>query len=202
MSAWIIKSETYDPDLALEIVEEQRNKGCNAWIEDENGAAVDEQSLKINGRVATESVIDERAKQIGRMVMFIVHGLQTKSYDEFIESFSNPGAKPTLSERLKQELHFQMRISPTCWYDAVVEYPLDSTPHFYVEGSGDDWGVLISGDAAADHRIGVDFIVPTGSQPGRDAHAIMHTLQKMPGWSRASDIELASFAANRQALSQ
>jgi hypothetical protein len=87
MSGWIIKSETYDPDLALEIVEDQRNKGCNAWIEDENGAAVDEQSLKINRRVATkcETVIEERAKQIARMVMFIVHGLQTKSYDEFIE---------------------------------------------------------------------------------------------------------------------
>jgi hypothetical protein len=122
------------------------------------------------------------------MVTLIVHGLQTKSYDEFIESFSNPGGKPTLSERLKQELHFQMRISSTCWYDAFVEYPPDGTPHFYVKGSGDDWGVLISGDAVADHRIGVDFIVPAGSQPGRDAHAIMHTLQKMPGWSRASGL--------------
>jgi hypothetical protein len=179
MGAWIIKSETYNPDLALEIVEDHRNKGCNAWIENENGAAVDEQSLKIIGREATESVIDERAKQIARMVMFIVHGLQTKSYVEFIESFSNPGGKPTLHDHLNQELHFQMRISSTCWYDAFVEYPPDGAPHFWVKGSGDDWGVLISGDAVADHRIGVDFIVPTGSQPGRDAHAIMHTLQKM-----------------------
>jgi hypothetical protein len=185
MSGWIIKSETYDPDLALEIVEDQRNKGCNAWIEDENGAAVDEQSLKINWRVATkcETVIEERAQQIARMVMFIVHGLQTKSYDEFIESISNPGGEPTLRERLNRELRFQMRISPTCWYDAVVEYPFDSTPHFYVEGSGDDWGVLISGDAVADHRIGVDFIVPTGSQPGRDARAMEHALRVIPGWS-------------------
>jgi hypothetical protein len=52
MPAWIIKSETYDPDRALEIVQDQRAKGYNAWIEDENGVAVDEQSLKMNGRVA------------------------------------------------------------------------------------------------------------------------------------------------------
>jgi hypothetical protein len=39
MPAWIIKSETYDPDRALEIVQDQRAKGYNAWIEDENGVA-------------------------------------------------------------------------------------------------------------------------------------------------------------------
>jgi hypothetical protein len=49
MPAWIIKTETYDPDRALGIVADQRNKGYNAWIEDENGAAVEEQSLKMNG---------------------------------------------------------------------------------------------------------------------------------------------------------
>ena len=37
MPAWIIKTETYDPDRALWIVEDQRNKGFDAWIEDENG---------------------------------------------------------------------------------------------------------------------------------------------------------------------
>ena len=60
MPAWIIKSETDDPDRALEIVEDQRNKGVNAWIEDENGAAVDEQSLKMNGRVATRHTLLDR----------------------------------------------------------------------------------------------------------------------------------------------
>jgi hypothetical protein len=60
MPAWIIKSETYDPDVALEIVADQRNKGYNAWIEDENGAAVDEQSLKANGRVESERTLPER----------------------------------------------------------------------------------------------------------------------------------------------
>jgi hypothetical protein len=50
METWIIKSQTDDPQRALEIVEDQRNKGYNAWIEDESGQAVDEESLK-NGNV-------------------------------------------------------------------------------------------------------------------------------------------------------
>ncbi len=60
MSAWIIKTETDNPERALEIAEDQRNKGYNAWIEDENGAAVDEQSLKVNGRAATKRTLPER----------------------------------------------------------------------------------------------------------------------------------------------
>jgi hypothetical protein len=43
-----VKSETDDPKRALAIVEEQRNKGYNAWIEDQSGKSVDEESLKNN----------------------------------------------------------------------------------------------------------------------------------------------------------
>jgi hypothetical protein len=129
------------------------------------------------------------------MVMLIVHGLLTKSYDEFVDSFSNPGTEPGPLDRLQRRLCFQMRMLPTCWYEARAEYPADGTPSFYIEGNGDDFGVLISGDAIVDHSIGVGFWVPTNSQAGRDAHAMVHTLLAMPGWSRASDIELASFAA-------
>lgn len=39
--------------------------------------------------------VDERAKQIARMLGFIQHGLRTKSYEQFAASFSNPGADPT-----------------------------------------------------------------------------------------------------------
>ena len=46
MDTWIIKSQTDDPQRALEIVEDQRSRGYNAWIEDESGKAVDEESLK------------------------------------------------------------------------------------------------------------------------------------------------------------
>ena len=59
MATWTIKSQTNKPDLALKIVEDQRNKGYKAWIEDENGAAVDEQSLKTTKRVATERTVPE-----------------------------------------------------------------------------------------------------------------------------------------------
>jgi hypothetical protein len=148
-------------------------------------------------RSRREAVIEERAERIARMVMFIVHGLQTKSYHQFVESFSNPGSELTSLDRLDQQLYFQMRISPTCWYDAVIEYPPAGTPHFHIEGSGDDWGVLISGDSMADHPIGVDFYVPTGSPAGRDARAMEHALRRRSGWARGSDIELAAFAASR-----
>ena len=60
MTTWTVKSETDDPQLALAIVNDQRNKGYNAWIEDENGAAVDEQALKMNGRVATKRTLSDR----------------------------------------------------------------------------------------------------------------------------------------------
>ncbi len=60
MTTWTIKSVTDDPERALEIVQDQRIKGFTAWIESENGAAVDEQSLKMNGRVATKRTLPER----------------------------------------------------------------------------------------------------------------------------------------------
>jgi len=60
MNAWIIKTETYDSEQALQIVEDQRTKGYSAWIEDETGAAVDEQSLKMNGRVTTKRTLSVR----------------------------------------------------------------------------------------------------------------------------------------------
>jgi hypothetical protein len=146
-----------------------------------------------------ERVINERAKVIARMVMLIVHSLQTKSYDEFVNGFSNPGSEPSPHERLRRQLCFRMRMSPTCWYDARADYPADGSPFFHIGGGGDDWGVLISGDAIADHPIGVHFDVRTKSQAGRDAHAIVRALQELPGWSRASAIELANFAAQRRA---
>jgi len=60
MTTWIIKSETDDPDRALANVAAQRGKGYTAWIEDENGTAVDEQSLKMSGFVATQHTLTER----------------------------------------------------------------------------------------------------------------------------------------------
>ena len=66
--------------------------------------------------------IDERAKLIARMVGLVIDGLRTKSYEQFVLSFSNPGAEPGEFERGNGELYFQMRISPTCWYNATADY--------------------------------------------------------------------------------
>ena len=60
MTTWIMKSETDDPDRALANVEDQRNKGYTAWIEDEHGKAVDEELLRTNKAVPTEPSIRER----------------------------------------------------------------------------------------------------------------------------------------------
>jgi hypothetical protein len=75
MTTWIIKSVTDDPARALEIVQDQRIKGYNAWIEDENGAAVDEQSLKMNGRVATKRTLPERLMGPLFVVASVVAGI-------------------------------------------------------------------------------------------------------------------------------
>jgi hypothetical protein len=75
MNAWIVKTEIYDSDRAREIVEEQRTKGYSAWIEDEHGKVVDEQLLKMNGRVATERTLSERSTGPLTVVASVISGL-------------------------------------------------------------------------------------------------------------------------------
>ena len=75
MTTWIIKSETDDPDRALANVEDQRGKGFTAWIEDENGTAVDEQSLKMNGRVAIKRTVPEQLTGPLVIVASVVAGM-------------------------------------------------------------------------------------------------------------------------------
>ena len=60
MATWIVKSETYDSERALEVVRDQRARGYTAWIEDEHGKAVDEELLRTNKAVPTEPSIRER----------------------------------------------------------------------------------------------------------------------------------------------
>jgi hypothetical protein len=67
------------------------------------------------------SAVEKRAKLLARMTTLIMRGLQTKTYEQFIASFSNPDGEPDASERQRHELHFQMRISPTCEYYATVQ---------------------------------------------------------------------------------
>jgi hypothetical protein len=63
-----IKSKTDDPKRALEIVEDRRNRGYDAWIEDESGKIVDERALKNNKYEPTKSALRERVT--GLLVLF------------------------------------------------------------------------------------------------------------------------------------
>ena len=56
-----IKSQTEDPERALEIVEDRRNRGYDSWIEDESGKIVDERALKNNKFEPTRPTLRERA---------------------------------------------------------------------------------------------------------------------------------------------
>jgi hypothetical protein len=132
--------------------------------------------------------VEARAKQIARMVMVIVHGLQTKSYDEFVESFSNPGNEPASLERLNRQVCFQLRISSTCWYDATADFGRRTDMHHFVSlhGRGDDFGVAIS---AGPGYSAIELYLPPGQKAGRDAEAIVHALAATPGWRNVADME-------------
>jgi len=75
MTTWIIKFATDDPDRALANFEHQRSKGYTPWIEDGNGAAVDEQSLKMNGRAETKRTLTERLSGLLFVGAYIFAGL-------------------------------------------------------------------------------------------------------------------------------
>jgi len=46
MTTWTVKSLTGDLNRALQIVQEQQNRGDDAWIEDEDGRKLDDAALK------------------------------------------------------------------------------------------------------------------------------------------------------------
>jgi hypothetical protein len=129
--------------------------------------------------------VGERAKLLARMVTLIAHGLQTKTYEEFVAAFSNPGRPPDALKRLSRKANFQLRISPTCWYDAAVSYTDDAARTLSMVGGGDDLGVSITA-GSTDNRILVDFITDYGDTPGRDALAMVRALSRLPGYRRAS----------------
>jgi hypothetical protein len=134
-----------------------------------------------------KAAVEKRAKQIARMVLLVIDGLQTKTYEQSVEIFSNPGNVPSTRELDNRELSFQIRFSSACWYHTVAVYPRgpDETdqPHFYMQGAGDDWGVFISGNANPDNRVTVELHLPPGQKAGRDARAVVRAPQVTPGWS-------------------
>jgi hypothetical protein len=72
---WIIKFATDDPERALANLEDQRTKGYMPWIEDGNGATVDEQSLKMNGRVETKRTLPQRLTGLFVVLASVFAGL-------------------------------------------------------------------------------------------------------------------------------
>lgn len=131
---------------------------------------------------ARKAAIDQRAKLMARMLQLIINGLRTKSYEQFVTSFSNPGGEPDALDRMDRELCFRMRVSPSVWYDATASYACQP-PLVSIQGGGDDFGVFIIASTEPDDTVKVDLHVAPGLGTGRDAHAMVRALQKMPGWS-------------------
>jgi len=132
------------------------------------------------------TAIKQRAKLMGRMVMLLTDGLCSKSYDQFVERYSNPGDEPDETARNARTSRFQMRFSPSCWYEATASLPEKAQPSIFIEGGGDDCGVFISvrvpDDANAPSCPVVDLHVPRGAKRGHDAGAMVRALQDIPGW--------------------
>jgi hypothetical protein len=114
-----------------------------------------------------KAAIEKRAKLLARMISLIMHGLKTKPYEQFVASFSNPGEEPDAFDRSNRELHFQMRISPTCWYGSTASYPLRETPWVSLHGGGDDFGVLITVSPNAGITVGLHLASGQKSRPRR-----------------------------------
>lgn len=130
---------------------------------------------------------EDRAKLLARMTALILHGLQTKTYEQFIASFSNPDTEPNTSERQRHELHFVMRISPTCEYCGTTCYPRDEPPWAFLQGDGDDFGVFITLSRSGEITAGLHL--ESGETAGRDAQAIVRILTAMPGFRSFSALE-------------
>jgi len=134
-----------------------------------------------------KGAVEKRAKLLARMITLVMHGLKSKPYEQFVASFSNPGEGPDVFDRSNRELHFQMRISPTCWYDATATYPLRESPWVSLHGGGDDLGVLIT--VSPNARITVGLHLASGQRAGRDAQAEIHSLHAIPGFRSFAAIE-------------
>ena len=140
------------------------------------------------GRERTPAT-DERTRLIARMVRFIKLGMRSKSYEQFIEAFSNPDSEPDPSERERGEAHFTMTMSPTCWYSAMALFPhvAGVSPFLTIQGGGDDYGVFITTSADVLDPVRVVFRVPPGQRAGGDAQIMVQSLLSMPGWGGESE---------------
>jgi len=143
----------------------------------------------------SKAEVVERARLLARMVPLIMHGLQIKSYEQFIASFSNPGKEPDAFERSNRELHFKMRISPNCRYDASASYSPEDSPWVVLQGGGDDFGVMII--VSATEAVIVDSYLAPAQDAGCDAPDVVRCLHAMPGFgSYAASLAAAARGAD------
>lgn len=138
------------------------------------------------------TAIKQRAKLVGRMVMLLTDSLCTKSYDQFVERYSNPGDAPDEDARNARISRFAMRFSPTCWYEATASLSENAQPWIFIEGAGDDCGVVISVRVPDDANVAscpeVDLHVPRGARRGHDAGAMVRAVRDIPGWREIAAI--------------
>jgi hypothetical protein len=138
------------------------------------------------------TAIKQRARLMGRMVMLLTDSLCTKSYDQFVERYSNPGDAPDENARNARISRFAMRFSPTCWYEATASLAENAQAWIFIEGAGDDCGVVISVRVPDDANVAscpeVDLHVPRGARRGHDAGAMVRALRDIPGWREIAAI--------------
>ena len=133
--------------------------------------------------------IERRAEQIARMLALVKHGMRTKTYREFAESFSNPGSEPNPISQSRNEAHFVMRFSRNCWYDAKASYgKTEGRPFINLQGQGNDFGVFITADPFSKGAT-ADLHLESGQVAGRHAQSVVRALQAMPDWSSFADVE-------------
>ncbi len=78
----------------------------------------------------------------------------------------------------------------SCWYSAAVSFPHgpDGVGAISLEGGGDDFGVFISA-ASGDDLASVALYLAFDEKAGRDAKSMVRTLEAMPKWTRAEEME-------------
>ena len=112
------------------------------------------------------------------------------SYPSLV-SFSNLGGEPDAFDQSNRKLHFQMRISPTCWYDVTASYSRSysrgESPWISLRGGGDDFGVFITASPSSGITVGPQLA--PGQKAGPDARAIMRSLYAIPGFRNFTAIE-------------
>jgi len=135
------------------------------------------------------AAIEERAQKVARMLSFITHSMRTRTYEEFLAGFSNPGGEPNVLERHDRRAHFVMHMSVSCWYSASVSFPGGRIGSVSLQGGGDDFGVSITAAPRDDDSPSVKLQLAFGEKAGRDAKAMVRALEAMPNWRRAAATE-------------